>query len=115
MSDEVFAEHIKPYSLTDEQKEALMRCKEVIIEMALTIQEVLSKVIDSVIKAFNELSEKLDSLCDKIQEELDKIQPPTKKPYLSIVMRSKSYTTRRIFLGASTVFKTDKEKLNEKR
>jgi hypothetical protein len=33
MSDEAFAEYIEPYSLTDEQKEALMRCKDAISQI----------------------------------------------------------------------------------
>lgn len=83
MSDEAFAEYIAPYALTDEQKEALMRCKDAIEEFCRVLAEMVEVVVDAVIKAFDWFSENLRSLWDRVQEELDKIPPPAKKPYLS--------------------------------
>lgn len=103
MSDEAFAEYIEPYSLTDEQKEALMRCKDAICEMAAAVSEFLSTVIDAVVRAFNWFSENLRSLLDRVQEELDKIPPPAKKPYLShrhekqVFLYKTPYIPRRIY------------------
>ena len=81
MSDEAFAEYISQYSLTDEQKEALMRCKDAICEMAAAVSEFLANV-----------------------EELDKIPPPAKKPYLShrhekqvFLYKTPDYVPRRIY------------------
>ena len=104
MSDEAFAEYISQYSLTDEQKEALMRCKDAICEMAAAVSEFLANVIEAVIKAFDLLSENLCNLWDRVQEELDKIPPPTKKPYLShrhekqvFLYKTPDYVPRRIY------------------
>lgn len=68
MSDEAFAEYIEPYSLTDEQKEALMRCKDAICEMAAAVSEFLANVVDAVIKAFDLLSENLSNLQETSHE-----------------------------------------------
>jgi hypothetical protein len=103
MSDEAFAEYIELYSLTDEQKEALMRYKDAICEMAAAVSEFLADVVNAVIKAFDWLSENLRSLWDRVQEELDKIPPPAKKPYLShrhekqVFLYKTPYIPRRIY------------------